>query len=530
MLKLICELIIMSVSGAVMYALSLLFKGKKHAVARYAMLIAAVVIMLLPFNAAGSAPKIFNVELARETVSGTGYAMQVQTGVSFSDIMVAAVFFVWLTGAVVSGIGVIRDYIRTSHVIKRVSKKTLDGRIIGIYKSVCGLLSVRQSVDIYVSSHLKSPLLFGVLKPRMIIPEREFTDEELEMIMAHELVHYKHRDLWIAIAAAAVRCVHWFNPCSYMLSAAIMETRELCCDETVLELIRPQDKEGIRTCYHFCDRGRHKRRTCVYDRNGVTEKVHQKAARQDRVFQKAIEDSQDSEHGGGLRLRGGITYGIWFYTGCRSGADRDNAPYGGGGKPPVNSGSPAPTAAPEPEETYLPEETELPETSEESPAATETVTEEEQIIIAEEMSEGQAPVETEQSVYTFEMEADEPEMKTDAPEQDEYEFTEESGPVAAEPKTFVLPESAYIFTPDLSEGVEVRSDNFYASEDIKLSVTKNSDNTVRLYDAEGDRLIYEDDADSYRGSFSLDMPEGSTYYVTVTPGRNKPISVYIKAI
>ena len=33
MLKLICELIIMSVSGSVMYALSLLFKGRKHAAA-----------------------------------------------------------------------------------------------------------------------------------------------------------------------------------------------------------------------------------------------------------------------------------------------------------------------------------------------------------------------------------------------------------------------------------------------------------------------------------------------------------------
>lgn len=529
MLKLICELIIMSVSGAVMYALSLLFKGKKHAVARYAMLIAAVVIMLIPFNAAGSAPKIFNVELARETVSGTGYAMQVQTGVSFSDIMVAAVFFVWLTGAVVSGIGVIRDYIRTSHVIKRVSKKTLDGRIIGIYKSVCGLLSVRQSVDIYVSSHLKSPLLFGVLKPRMVIPEREFTDEELEMIMAHELVHYKHRDLWIAIAAAAVRCVHWFNPCSYMLSAAIMETRELCCDETVLELIRPQDKKEYgRVIISVIEDGI----------NGDLAYTTAMASPKKCIKKRLVKIAYFKKQSKIVRIVSmaavcacaAVSLTAFGFTQAAEAVPTEITRHMAEAVSPRSTREPDPTVAPESEETYLPEETELPEISEESPAATETATAEEQIIIAEEMSEGPAPAETEQSVYTFEMEADEPETETDVPEQDEYEFTEESGPAVAGPKTFVLPESAYIFTPDLSEGVEVRSDNFYASEDIKLSVSKNNNHTVRLYDAEGDRLIYEDDADSYRGSFSLDMPEGSTYYVTVTPGRNKPISVYIKAI
>lgn len=524
MLKVICELIIMSVSGTVMYALSLLFKGRKHAASRYAMLIAAAVIMLIPFGAIDIAPKMLNIELMRETVSGAGYAVQTQTGVSFSDIAVAAVFFIWLTGAAVTGIGIIRDYIKTAHVIKRVSEKTLDGRIIGIYKSVCGLLSVRQGVSIYVSRHLRSPLLFGVIRPKIVIPEREFTDAELEMIMAHELVHYKHRDLWIALAAAAVRCVHWFNPCAYMLGAAITETRELCCDETVLAMMEPHDKKEYgRVIISVIEDGI----------NGGLAYTTAMASPKKCIKKRLVKIAYFKKPSRIVRIAGmaavcacsAVSLTAFGFTQAAEAVPTEITHRMAEAIAPQSV--PEPTTEPETEEAAAPVETEMPQATETAPA--EQITTEEPAAAEEPESEagaGYVTEEAEPEVYTFEIEADAPEP--------EDVVTEEPEPPAAaetdEPKTFVLPDAAYIFTPDLSGGVEVRSDNFYAAEDIKLSVSRSSDLTVRLYDADGDRLIYEDSGSSYRNSFSLDMPAGSTYYVTVLPGEDKAMSVYIRAI
>lgn len=517
MLKLICELIIMSVSGSVMYALSLLFKGRKHAAARYAMLIAAIVIMLIPFNAAVAVPKIFNVELAHETVSGTGYAARAHTGVSFSDIMISAVFFIWITGAAVSVTAAIRNYAKTARVIKHVSKKTLDGRIIGIYKSVCGALSIKGNIDIRISRHLRSPLLFGVLKPRIIIPDRKFTDEELRLIMAHELVHYKHRDLWTALAAAAVRCAHWFNPCAYMLNAAITETRELCCDETVLELVAPQNKKEYgRVIISVIEDGIN--RSLAY----TTAMASPKSSIKNRLA-KIAHFKKPSK---AVRITGisavcacaAISVTAFGFTHAAEAVPTELT------RRMAEAAKSMPTSAPE--LTVMPssEKTEPPKPSETVPAAAA------QTIAPEEIK----PPETEPPVYVSEQEPDIVPMKTDAPAR--YVFTVEDEPSPPsdtnenEPNTYTLPETAYIFTPDLSAGVEVRSDNFYASEDITLSVSKNNELTVRLYDAETDRLIYEDNTSSYRKSFSLDMPTGSTYYVTVIPKKDMSVSVYIKAI
>ena len=88
-----------------------------------------------------------------------------------------------------------------------------------------------------------SPLLFGIFKPMIIIPKNSFTYDELVMIMSHELMHYKHRDLLIKLVASVGVCVHWFNPVSYFLSKSLNSACELCCDESVLDMLDLDDKK-----------------------------------------------------------------------------------------------------------------------------------------------------------------------------------------------------------------------------------------------------------------------------------------------
>ena len=69
-----------------------------------------------------------------------------------------------------------------------------------------------------VSPAAPTPMLVGLLRPQLILPELELSQEELEGVLSHELTHWRHRDLWIKWLAALAVCVHWFNPAARLLA------------------------------------------------------------------------------------------------------------------------------------------------------------------------------------------------------------------------------------------------------------------------------------------------------------------------
>lgn len=84
-----------------------------------------------------------------------------------------------------------------------------------------------------VSPAAPTPMLVGLLRPRLILPELELSQEELEGVLSHELTHWRHRDLWIKWLAALAVCVHWFNPAARLLAERLDQDCELYCDQTV---------------------------------------------------------------------------------------------------------------------------------------------------------------------------------------------------------------------------------------------------------------------------------------------------------
>lgn len=88
---------------------------------------------------------------------------------------------------------------------------------------------------IYISSKIHSPILVGLIKPRIILPkELDLSEEMLQHIIEHELVHIKRFDYLIKPIALAILCIHWFNPLVWFSYFLAMKDMELACDEAVL--------------------------------------------------------------------------------------------------------------------------------------------------------------------------------------------------------------------------------------------------------------------------------------------------------
>ncbi|TFW21928.1 class D beta-lactamase [Duganella callida] len=82
-----------------------------------------------------------------------------------------------------------------------------------------------------------SPMLFGLLKPRLLLPRhlRDFDASQRQLILEHELTHLRRRDLHWAGAGLLLQTVFWFNPFMRLLRKRLSWAQELGCDSDVLQ-------------------------------------------------------------------------------------------------------------------------------------------------------------------------------------------------------------------------------------------------------------------------------------------------------
>lgn len=79
-----------------------------------------------------------------------------------------------------------------------------------------------------------TPMLVGMVRHRIILPDVAISTVELEYILRHELTHLRRRDLLYKWLAVAVTSFHWFNPLMPWLRREISRCCELSCDEAVI--------------------------------------------------------------------------------------------------------------------------------------------------------------------------------------------------------------------------------------------------------------------------------------------------------
>ena len=77
-------------------------------------------------------------------------------------------------------------------------------------------------------------MMTGLLAPTILLPDRRFDDTELRLILKHELIHFKHKDLWVKLLVTVCRAVYWFDPIFILISRSIEQECEHYCDHSVI--------------------------------------------------------------------------------------------------------------------------------------------------------------------------------------------------------------------------------------------------------------------------------------------------------
>ena len=143
---------------------------------------------------------------------------------------------IWLAGAIFVFSKYMIEYAKFCKYLKRWSMPVEDEETIRIFKLTKLKLDIEnKDIGLIRSKYVSTPMLTGLIRPVVVIPEKEIEKTDMKLIIEHELTHYKHKDLYVNLLSILVLCFHWFNPIVYYCIPAIQGDGELYCDETVLK-------------------------------------------------------------------------------------------------------------------------------------------------------------------------------------------------------------------------------------------------------------------------------------------------------
>lgn len=89
-----------------------------------------------------------------------------------------------------------------------------------------------------------TPMLVGLFRPVIYLPDREYSEQQLQNILLHELTHWRRHDVAIKWIATITVCMHWFNPFAYLVRREIDRACELACDEAVISGLDNDGKQS----------------------------------------------------------------------------------------------------------------------------------------------------------------------------------------------------------------------------------------------------------------------------------------------
>ncbi len=172
------------------------------------------------------AEEIGNVGFTRAEERITGIAERI------SPKMIVCV--VWIAGSLMVGVFLGVSHIRFRRRLCRTCT-AYRGKYVGVIR--------KKRVPVYLVKNLPSPCLAGIFSPAIYIGKEISTASHMfRYAVAHEEVHYLHRDYIWAFIRAVLVTVYWFHPFVWIAAAASVKDGEIACDYGTIQRIGQKER------------------------------------------------------------------------------------------------------------------------------------------------------------------------------------------------------------------------------------------------------------------------------------------------
>jgi beta-lactamase regulating signal transducer with metallopeptidase domain len=163
--------------------------------------------------------------------TGSSFAPADSVSISWPTLATTIYFAIVLFFLLRMGIGLIfsRHLIRTSEPI---TNSRIVSRLATL-ANASGLAFVSEPAE---SRLIAVPITIGIFRSRIVLPSgwREWDEEKLDAILAHELSHVARRDALTQFLSLLHRAIFWFSPLAWWLNRHLAELAEQASDEAAL--------------------------------------------------------------------------------------------------------------------------------------------------------------------------------------------------------------------------------------------------------------------------------------------------------
>ncbi|MCR8657482.1 M56 family metallopeptidase [Paenibacillus endoradicis] len=157
----------------------------------------------------------------------------------FTDLVIESIFYIWLFGVIFALTVNLIGYARFSKQLKQRNITTSDDD----NKLLATLTKGRTKVTLVRNRFITTPILIGIIRPQIVIPDYKYNEQQLTNILLHELTHLRRFDLFMKWLTMIVTSIHWFNPLMYIIKKEINRACELSCDEAVIKNLNTEQKQ-----------------------------------------------------------------------------------------------------------------------------------------------------------------------------------------------------------------------------------------------------------------------------------------------
>ena len=153
-----------------------------------------------------------------------------------------ALALAWLGGALVLMVWRVSAYLHFLRCLRAGRREVSAPALLDLLARTGEELKVRRPVELWENPLAASPMLLGLIRPRIVLPSAAVSETDFRCTALHELTHYRRCDLLYKWLVQLTVCLHWWNPLVWVMAREIDRACELACDEAVLRRLKPEER------------------------------------------------------------------------------------------------------------------------------------------------------------------------------------------------------------------------------------------------------------------------------------------------
>lgn len=135
-------------------------------------------------------------------------------------------------------------YQRQWRQLKRFSLPELDQDIRNLWKDMLSKEGIKKEIPVYRSECIYAPMIIGIRKKYLLLPEKDFARDEFIYIFQHEIQHLKYHHMVIKMLTLFLCCVYWYQPMIWLMKREMDRDIEVFCDRKAVQKMNQEDRYG----------------------------------------------------------------------------------------------------------------------------------------------------------------------------------------------------------------------------------------------------------------------------------------------